>query len=78
MCIAASGAVLSIEGNYAKVDSMGNICDVNISLVNVSVGEYVLIHAGCAIDVIKKEMHDEISELYAELYEEVKELSGHD
>ena len=67
MCVAASGKVISIEGRRARVDFLGNVCDVNVSLVNARIGDYVLVHAGCAIEVVKKETNDEIVALWREI-----------
>jgi hydrogenase expression/formation protein HypC len=67
MCIAVSGKILSLEGNYAKVDVAGNICEVSVLLVKPRVGDYALIHAGCAIDLVKKETHDDLHALWKEI-----------
>lgn len=69
MCIAIPGKVISIEGNIAKTDFGGNTVNVNIGLVEPEVGQYILVHAGCAIEVMEKEKADEIIELFAELEE---------
>ena len=60
MCIAIPGKVISVEGNKAKADFSGNIVDVNIGLVEPEVGQYVLVHAGCAIEVMEKEKAEEL------------------
>lgn len=73
MCVAVPGKVIEIKGNRAKIDIMNNICEVNIQLVSVNVGDYVLIHAGCAIDVLEKDMAEEILGIFEELEEEVYE-----
>jgi len=53
MCLAIPAKVLSISGTNAKVDFGGNIIrEVDVSLVNVKVGDYVLVHAGYAIQVL--------------------------
>ena len=69
MCVAIPGKVISVEGNRAKADFSGNIVDVNIGLVEPEVGQYVLVHAGCAIEVMEKEKAEEIIELFADLEE---------
>lgn len=70
MCVAVPGKVIEINGNRAKVDIMNNICEANIQLVNVNIGDYVLIHAGCVIDVLEKDMAEEILGIFEELEEE--------
>jgi hydrogenase expression/formation protein HypC len=67
MCVAVSGRIVSIDGDRAKADVLGNVCDVNILLVKPKVGDYVMIHAGCAIEIVKKETHDEIDALLKEI-----------
>jgi len=67
MCIAIPGRVKSIDGNIARVDFNGNLVNVHIGLVEPSAGDYVLVHAGCAIEVMNKEMAEELIDLFAEL-----------
>lgn len=67
MCVALPGLVIKIDGLVGKVDFQGNIVDVNMGIVDAKVGDYVLVHAGCAIEVMKKDMAEEIIELFAEL-----------
>ena len=44
---------MSLEGTKAHVDfGQGVLRDVNVSLVEATVGEYVLVHAGYAIQVL--------------------------
>ena len=54
MCIAIPGRVVAIDGQTAQVDFKGNNVLVNIGLVEPKVGQYVLVHAGCAIEVMEK------------------------
>ena len=67
MCVAIPGRVDSIEGSIAKVDFSGNMVNVNIGLVEPKVGQYVLVHAGCAIEVMEKDKAQEIIDLFADL-----------
>ena len=69
MCIAIPGRVTEINGDYANVDYNGNQVKVNIGLVEPKVGQYVLVHAGCAIEVMEKEQAQEIIDLFADLEE---------
>ena len=55
MCIAIPGKVLEVDGSTAKVDFQGNLVDVTLGLVDAKPGQYVLVHAGCAIQVMEKE-----------------------
>jgi hydrogenase expression/formation protein HypC len=67
MCVALPGKVLSISGNHAKVDFNGNIVDVHTGAVTAAPGDCVLVHAGCAIEVMTQESADEILSIFAEL-----------
>lgn len=69
MCVAVPGKIVKINGDYAKVNVMENLTDVNIKLVKVDIGDYVLIHAGCAIEVLKEDAAKEIMDLFLELQE---------
>lgn len=70
MCVAVPGKITEINGDNAKVDIMNNICEVNIKLVSVNIGDYVLIHAGCVLEVLKKDMAEEILDIFNQLGEE--------
>ncbi|MDR1135864.1 MAG: HypC/HybG/HupF family hydrogenase formation chaperone [Clostridiales Family XIII bacterium] len=67
MCIALPGRVVSVSGNEAKVDFNGNILDINIGIVSASPGDYVLTHAGCAIEVMIQEKAEEILSIFADM-----------
>ena len=50
MCVGVPGKILSIHEQRAEVDITGNRTEADISLVpDVRVGDYVLVHAGYAI-----------------------------
>jgi hydrogenase expression/formation protein HypC len=67
MCVSVVGKIIEIDGNTAKVTINNNICQVNISLISPKIGDYVLVHAGCVLEILKKEMADEIVQLFSEL-----------
>ncbi len=68
MCLAIPAEVKEINGNTAKVDFGGGVLrDVDISLVDVQVGEYVLVHVGYAIQVIDREAAQETLQLWREI-----------
>ncbi|MHA1372562.1 MAG: HypC/HybG/HupF family hydrogenase formation chaperone [Promethearchaeota archaeon] len=52
MCIAVPVQLLEIDNDHAIVDYGGLRKKVSIALVKnrVSVGDYVIVHAGCAIE----------------------------
>jgi len=68
MCLAIPAKVLEVQGDVAKVDfGQGIVRDVNVLLVEAHVGEYVLVHAGYAIQVIDKEAAEETLRLWEEI-----------
>ena len=55
MCLAIPAKVMNIDGSKANVDfGQGVLREVNVSLVEAKVGDYVLVHAGYAIQVIEE------------------------
>jgi len=71
MCLAVPAKVLSINGDFALVDFGGGVKrDVNISMVNASVNDYVIVHVGYAIEVLDEK--DALASL--ELWNELAEM----
>ena len=69
MCVAVPGKIVEIHGDMAKINIMDNICEANIKLVDAHIDDYVLIHAGCVLEVLKKDMAEEILWMFKELEE---------
>ena len=69
MCVAAPGKIISIEGDTARVDFAGNVLAVNVSLLSPKIGDYVLTHAGMAIEVMDEERAKDLIDLFQELEE---------
>lgn len=68
MCLAIPAKVVEVQGDVAEVDfGQGIVRDVNVILVEAHVGEYVLVHAGYAIQVIDKEAAEETLRLWEEI-----------
>jgi hydrogenase expression/formation protein HypC len=66
--------VEKIEDNIGTVDSAGVKVQADFSLVpDVKVGDYVLIHAGFAIETLKPEEAEETLRLIAEMVEKAEE-----
>lgn len=76
MCVAIPGKIVEIHGDTAKADIMGNIFEANISLVDVKLGDYVLIHAGFAIEVVQMDQAQEIIDIFTELDEVMRDDAG--
>ena len=70
MCLAIPGKVISIDKkkDYASIDyGDGTKRNVNVSLVDVKIGDYVLVHAGFAIQVLDEKEANETLELFREM-----------
>lgn len=69
MCLAIPSKILKIKGYVAEVDIGGNVKEVNIMLTpEAKVGDYVLLHAGYAIQVIDEKSANEIFDAWEEAY----------
>lgn len=66
MCVAVSGQLIEKDGYRGKVNVRGNTVSVELGIVDAEIGDYVLVHAGCAIARVS---HDESDELNALLQE---------
>ena len=75
MCVAYPGKILSIEDNHARVDFTGSVVPVNISMVDVAPGDYVLVHAGMAIQKVKTEEAQEWIALFRDLEEATEDVA---
>lgn len=69
MCLAIPGKIKSIrrladKNRRATVDFNGIEKEVNCELVKVKKGDYVVVHAGFAIQKLEKEEADEILSLF--------------
>jgi hydrogenase expression/formation protein HypC len=59
MCVALPGKIIEIKDRDAVVDFNGNQVTARAGLVDVKVGDYVLVHAGCVIQkVTQQDMND--------------------
>jgi len=68
MCLSVPVRIISIEGDMAEVSAGGSIFKAGLQLVeDVKPGDYVLLHAGFAIQKISGEEAAEISEILKEM-----------
>lgn len=67
MCVAYPGKVIKINKDIAEVDFNGNIQKVNIKVVDVKVGDYVLVHAGYAVTKVNEEDAKDIIDSFSKL-----------
>ncbi|MBN2604146.1 MAG: HypC/HybG/HupF family hydrogenase formation chaperone [Candidatus Thermoplasmatota archaeon] len=71
MCLAIPGKIVKILNDHAIVDyGEGTAREVNISLVRVKKGDYVLVHAGFAIEIIDKKEAKETLDLFKKILSE--------
>jgi len=70
MCLAVPALVLEKTGKVGKVDFGGSLREVDLSLVDVKVGDYVIVHAGFAIQTVDENEAKETIELFRQIMEE--------
>lgn len=69
MCLAIPALVKKIDGSFADIEVQGTSTRISIALVpEVKVGDYVLVHAGYALQVLDKEDAEETLKLWEEIY----------
>ncbi len=74
MCLAIPAKVTEMKGQVAGVDfGEGIHREVDVTLVETKVGDYVLVHAGYAIQVLSKEEAQETLRLWNEILQAPEE-----
>ena len=72
MCLGIPGKVIEIEKNMAKVEVGGFLRDISLDLCpDVSIGEYVLIHTGFAIQKVDEKEAEETLDLLRKMAEAI-------
>ena len=77
MCLAIPGKVIEIDENkeHATIDyGDGTKRKANISLVSVKIGDYILVHAGFAIEVLNEKEANETLNLFREILTSEEEV----
>jgi len=80
MCLAIPAKVVEInegEGGgrrKAKADFGGVSREIDISLVDAKVGDYVIVHAGFAIEILDEQEAEETLKLWSEVLEKSYQL----
>jgi len=70
VCLAIPGKVIEIDKNkeHATVDyGDGTKRKANITLVSAKIGDYILVHAGFAIEVLNEKEAQETLDLFREI-----------
>lgn len=70
MCIAVPGQIIDIDDTRATVNIMDMETTVNIQLISEpKVGDYVLVHAGCAIEKVDQSYFNDVSNIFEGILE---------
>ena len=70
MCLAIPAKIISKKEDNAEVDfGEGILREINISLVDAKIGDYVLVHAGYAIQIINEKDALETLDLWRQILE---------
>lgn len=77
MCLAVPGQIVALEGTQADVDFGGVLKKVNVSLIEGQIGDWVVVHAGFAIEKMDEEEAQETLQTWKELLEMEEELEKH-
>ena len=64
MCLAIPRKLIAILGDTGDVDFGGTIKQTNISMVEANIGDWVVIHAGFAIEVMDDTEAEETIKLW--------------
>jgi len=68
VCLSIPAKIVTIAGNVATVDVMGNQREADLTLIeDPQVGDYVLLHAGFAIETMTAEDAAESLRIWEEL-----------
>ena len=74
MCIAIPAEIIEIKDNFtALVDFGGLRQEIRIDLVDVTIGDFVLVHVGFAIQKINRDEALETRELFRQCYAAIEE-----
>jgi hydrogenase expression/formation protein HypC len=77
MCLGIPALVLERTGDLGRVDFGGTVRQANLSLVDAKEGDYVIVHAGFAIQVLEEKHALETLELFREVFgEEIGRADG--
>lgn len=70
MCLGLPAKVVRIDGDNALVEMMGVTNKISIELLeNVKIDDFVLVHAGCAIQIVDKEEAMKTIDIFNEIKE---------
>lgn len=67
MCLAVPGKIVNIEGETADIDFGGIIRQASVAMIDAEVGQWAVIHAGYAIEVMDEEEAQRTIQLWNEV-----------
>jgi hydrogenase expression/formation protein HypC len=67
MCVALPGQVIALSGSSATVAFSGNVVQAQAGLVPVKVGDWVLVHAGCILQIVSTDEAEELNDIFREV-----------
>ena len=67
MCLAIPGKIVNIDGDMGDVDFGGVTRKANLSMVDAQVGDWAVVHAGLAIQLMDEEDAQETIRLWNEV-----------
>ena len=76
MCLAVPGMIKKIDGDEAEIDFGGVTRKANVSLVDVEVDDYVIVHAGYAIQRLEEEEAKKSLEAWDEVMKAQREYQS--
>ncbi|TAL25814.1 MAG: HypC/HybG/HupF family hydrogenase formation chaperone [Nitrospirae bacterium] len=74
MCLAIPSKIISMDGFRATVDVYGARRDINLMLMpeEIAIGDYVLVHAGFALQKVDQDAAKEALQLMDEFIDDAK------
>ncbi len=68
MCLAVPGKIVKLDGAEARVDFSGIMREVRMDMLpSAKIGDYVIVHAGFALQVLDEKEAKETLKLISEL-----------
>lgn len=69
MCLAIPGKIVKITNETADVDFGGVIKQANVAMVDAEIGQWAVVHAGYAIEIMDEEEAKETIALWNDVLE---------
>ena len=68
MCLAVPMKIVEIKGDRGKVEASGILSEIGLQLVpEVKIGDYVVVHAGFAIEILDEKIALETLQMMKEM-----------